>query len=99
VFSILVTTGAETDLRDLPARDRKTIVDAIESRLTVGPDVPTRNRKPLAALRPPWTGLDPVWELRVGEFRVFYDVDAEESCVYVRAVGRKPPHRTTEEIL
>lgn len=99
MFSILVTTGAESDLRALPARDRKAVVDAIENRLAVEPDVPTRNRKVLAALRPPWEGLDPVWELRVGEFRVFYDVDVEETRVYVRAVRRKPPHRTTEEIL
>jgi mRNA-degrading endonuclease RelE of RelBE toxin-antitoxin system len=99
VFEILVTRGAEGDLRDLPARDRKIIVEAIERRLEAEPDVPARNRKVLAALRPPWTGLDPVWELRVGGFRVFYDVDVEEERVYVRAVRRKPPHRTTEDIL
>ena len=94
-----MTRGAEGDLRGFPARDRKAIVDAMEKQLEFEPDVPTRNRKILAALRPPWTGLDPVWELRVGDFRVFYDVDAEVSRVYVRAVRRKPPHRTTEEIL
>jgi mRNA-degrading endonuclease RelE of RelBE toxin-antitoxin system len=99
VFEILVTRGAEGELRNLTARTRKTIVEAIERQLEAEPDVPTRNRKVLAALRPPWTGLDPVWELRVGDFRVFYDVDAEESRVYVRAIRRKPPHRTTEEIL
>lgn len=71
----------------------------MERQLVAAPDVPTRNRKALAALRPPWTGLDPVWKLRVGEFRVFYDVDLKEGRVYVRAVRRKPPHRTTEEIL
>jgi len=38
-------------------------------------------------------------ERRVGDWRVFYDVDGEERRVYVRAVRRKPPHRTTEEIL
>jgi len=41
----------------------------------------------------------PVWQLRVGEYRVFYDVDREEMAVYVRAVRLKPPHKTTEEIL
>jgi len=30
---------------------------------------------------------------------VFYDVDEEKMTVHVRAVRRKPPHRTTEEIL
>ncbi len=76
-----------------------TIVDAMERQLAGEPDVPARDRKGLVALRPPWTGLEPVWELRVGEFRVFYDVEAEEGRVYVRAMRRKPPHRTTEEIL
>jgi len=41
----------------------------------------------------------PIWELRVGEFRVFYDVDEEAQTVFVRAVRHKPPHKTTEEIL
>ncbi len=91
--------GSGGDLRHLSARERKSVVDAMERQLVTGPDVPTRNRKILAAMRPPWTGLDPVWELRVGDFRVFYDLDPEEERVYVRAVRRKPPHRTTEEIL
>ena len=50
-------------------------------------------------LTPPWEHVEPVWELRVGEFRVFYDVSEEESRVIVRAIRRKPPHKTTEEIL
>ncbi len=44
-------------------------------------------------------GIPPVWELRVREYRVFYDVAAAEQTVYVRAIRRKPGHRTTEEIL
>jgi len=41
----------------------------------------------------------PVWELRINEYRVFYDVDDAAKQVVVRAVRRKPPHKTTEEIL
>ena len=41
----------------------------------------------------------PIWELRVGEHRIFYDVNVEERTVYVRAVRRKAPHKTTKEIL
>ena len=40
-----------------------------------------------------------VWELRIGEFRVFYDVNEETALVTVRAIRQKPPHKTTEEIL
>jgi mRNA-degrading endonuclease RelE of RelBE toxin-antitoxin system len=50
-------------------------------------------------LIPPWTAELPVWELRIGEYRVFYDVSDEEETVYVRAVRKKPPGTTTEEIL
>jgi mRNA-degrading endonuclease RelE of RelBE toxin-antitoxin system len=41
----------------------------------------------------------PLWELRIGDFRVFYDVDNERQRVYVRAIREKPPHATSEEIL
>jgi len=37
--------------------------------------------------------------LRVGPFRVFYDVQEAERRVYVRAIRHKPAHRQTEEIL
>jgi len=40
----------------------------------------------------------PVWQLRVGEFRVFYDVDEEQEAVIVRAVRWKG-RKITEEIL
>jgi len=47
----------------------------------------------------PWDHQEPVWELRIGEHRVFYDVDEPARRVLVRAIRRKPPQRTTEEIL
>ena len=40
-----------------------------------------------------------MWELRVGECRVFYDVAVDDDVIYVRAVRRKPRGATTEEIL
>lgn len=50
----------------------------------------------LAALRPYDRRF---WELRVGEYRVFYDVQEQARLVTVRAIRLKPPHKTTEEIL
>ena len=87
------------DLKELRAHDRKIVVDAIEKNLIDQPTTVTRNRKPLASLVPPWTAEPPVWELRIGDYRVFYDVAEDESIVYVRAVRKKPRARTTEEIL
>jgi mRNA-degrading endonuclease RelE of RelBE toxin-antitoxin system len=42
---------------------------------------------------------EPMWELRIGKYRVFYDVNEEEQCVVIRAVREKPPHQTTEDVL
>ncbi|HSF17656.1 MAG TPA: type II toxin-antitoxin system RelE/ParE family toxin [Vicinamibacteria bacterium] len=50
-------------------------------------------------LIPPWGDELPVWELRVGDYCVFYDVSEEEKVVYVRAVRRKPGGRRTKDIL
>jgi mRNA-degrading endonuclease RelE of RelBE toxin-antitoxin system len=50
-------------------------------------------------LIPPWEYVEPVWELRVGAYRVFYDVEEETDVVMIRAIRYKPPHKTTEEIL
>jgi mRNA-degrading endonuclease RelE of RelBE toxin-antitoxin system len=59
---------------------------------------PTKRRKLLEGLVPPWDSERPVWQLRVGDFRVFYDVDEERREVIVRAIRRKGT-KGTEEIL
>lgn len=99
VYEIRFAEDVEIDLKKLSAYHRKAVLDAIEIQLRAEPTTETRNRKQLASLVPPWTAEPPIWELRVGEYRVFYDVSEEESVVYVRAVRRKPPGKTTEEIL
>ncbi len=75
------------------------MLDRIEVQLRYEPTRQTRNRKILVGLVPPWRHADPVWQLRVGEYRVFYDVDEAESAVIIRALRRKAPHGRTEDIL
>jgi mRNA-degrading endonuclease RelE of RelBE toxin-antitoxin system len=99
MYTIEYAVGAADDLKGLRARDRSRLLDRIEEQLTHEPARETRNRKTVAGLEPPWEHRDPVWELRVGEYRVFYDVDEAEVRVVVRAIRRKLPHKTTEEIL
>jgi mRNA-degrading endonuclease RelE of RelBE toxin-antitoxin system len=99
MFTIEYAIGVADDLAGMRAHDRGLILDKIEEQLTHQPTQVTRNRKPLPGLAPPWQHEPPVWELRVGEHRVFYDVNAEEQRVVVRAIRHKPPHKTTEEIL
>lgn len=83
----------------LPTFHRNQVVEAIEARLFHQPNVQTRNRKLLRGLVPPWEHLEATWEIRVGQSRVFYDVDESAGVVHIRAVRHKPAHRTTGDIL
>ena len=70
------------------------MLEAIERNLRE----PSRNRKELTGLVPPWEHVQPVWELRVGDHRVFYDAETEGRQVIVRAIRRKG-RWTTKEVL
>lgn len=96
---IKFSRDVEKDLRRVPAYYRAQVLDAIESELSHQPTTQTRNRKMLASLAPPWDAEPPVWELRVGDYRVFYDVSQKKKTIYVRAVTLKPHGRRTEDIL
>lgn len=99
MYQIEYVEGVADDLADLRAYERAHILDGIEEQLKYEPTRQTRNKKILVGLVPPWEHVEPVWELRIGEYRVFYDVDEETSTVTIRAIRHKPPHKTTEEIL
>jgi mRNA-degrading endonuclease RelE of RelBE toxin-antitoxin system len=99
VFEIRFAEAVEKDLRNIRIYYRNQILDAIEEQLAHEPDTRTRNRKILENLIPPWQTMAPIWELRVSEYRVFYDVSAAESVVYARAVRRKPRGSKTEDIV
>jgi mRNA-degrading endonuclease RelE of RelBE toxin-antitoxin system len=98
MFAIRFARGALDDLRRLRAHDRASVVDEIERCLVAQPQEPSRNRKELMALVPPWEHVPPVWELRVDDYRVFYDVDAGARRVVIRTVRRKG-RSTTREIV
>jgi hypothetical protein len=71
----------------LTKREQNIVLDAIINQLSYQANVETRNRKrmrsnPLAC-----------WELRVGNLRIYYDVEEDQdkqlSIVAIRAVGIK----------
>jgi mRNA-degrading endonuclease RelE of RelBE toxin-antitoxin system len=99
VYKIEYSEGVADDLRLLRASQRAQILDRIEVQLRHEAARPARNRKIVVGLVPPWEHADPIWELRIGEYRVFYDVDQDEGTVMIRAIRHKPLHKTTEEIL
>ena len=59
------------------------ILDSINRQLRYEPTAATRNRK---RLQPNSTAE---WELRLGQFRVFYDVDQQVRIVEIQRVGEK----------
>ncbi|HTU90267.1 MAG TPA: type II toxin-antitoxin system RelE/ParE family toxin [Gemmataceae bacterium] len=99
MYEMEYTEGVAEDLKGLRANDRKRILDKIDEQLTHNPTEETRNKKILVGLKPPWEHEEPVRELRVSKYRIFYDVDEEGQRVIVRAIREKPLHQTTEEIL
>ncbi len=87
-YRIEYSPEAEEHLRVLTVRQQRTILNMVDRQLLHQPTVETRNRKPM---RP-----NPVapWELRIGNLRVYYDVEEEpEPVVFIRAVGIKERNR------
>ncbi len=78
---------ARDHLRRLSAHLHALVLDEVERHLTQRPDEPTQKQKQLAE-NPLAT-----WELRLGDIRVFYDVNREENTVDIVAVGVKEHNR------
>src|SRR6266516_48511 len=92
-YEIVVHELAVKELASLRAFDRRRVLAEIRRELTDQPTVATRRRKCLLDLTPSFDHDLPVWELRVGIFLVFYDVEEAESRVHVPTVRRKEPLR------
>ena|SRR5438128_5910250 len=97
-YEIEVHELAVEELAQLRAFERRRILAEIRGQLTDQPAVATRRRKCLLDLTRSFEHELPVWELRVGEFRVFYDVQEDGQRVHVRAVRRKEAPQKTEDI-
>ena len=82
-FRIEVTEEARLDLLSYFAHEQKIITGEVRTQLEYQPLVETRNRKQLRG--------NPVasWELRIGKFRVFYEVHEDPRTITIVAVGHK----------
>jgi mRNA-degrading endonuclease RelE of RelBE toxin-antitoxin system len=87
MYQLRFTPSALEDLKWFSRSEQRQIAQGIEQQVPYEPTVATRNRK---TLRPNKTSD---WELRIGKFRVFYDADAEEQVVKIKAVGQKEGNR------
>jgi mRNA-degrading endonuclease RelE of RelBE toxin-antitoxin system len=96
-YQIVFHELAIKELESIRVFDQRRILAGIRKQLSDQPSVPTRRRKCLIDLTPSFEYASPVWELRVGAFRVFYDVAEDEKRVHIRAVRHK--RQRTEDIL
>lgn len=83
MYDIEFDPDALEDLSSLRKFEQTQVLDGIEIQLRHDPDFETRNRK---RLRPNEIAE---WELRVGQLRVFCNVNAADSIVRIEAVGMK----------
>lgn len=82
-FTVKLNRSADADLTCFRKSDQNRILDAIEEQLSHQPTQETRNRK---RMRPnPFAER----ELRVGAFRVYFNVNEEASVVNVVGIGLK----------
>ncbi|MBN2497906.1 MAG: type II toxin-antitoxin system RelE/ParE family toxin [Deltaproteobacteria bacterium] len=98
MYSIELSELAVEQLEKTKVFDQNRILDEIEKQLTREPTRKTKRKKILKGLKPPWLQAEPVWQLRIGDYRVFYDVDPKLETVTVHAVLYKGS-KTTGEIL
>ena len=82
-YEIEFTPEALDDLRLFRKFEQQLIIDGIESQLRREPSTETRHRKKLR----PNEVAD--WELRLGKYRLFYNVQAEVQIVSIEAIGFK----------
>jgi mRNA-degrading endonuclease RelE of RelBE toxin-antitoxin system len=83
MYEIEFTPEALEDLKALRKFEQRDVIEGIESQLMHEPRKETRNRK---KLRPNDVAER---ELRIGRFRVFYNVDDDARIVSIEAVGFK----------
>ncbi len=75
--------SALEDLEIFKRYEQAIILDTIDQQLLHEPDVEVRNRRPMEP------NILATWELRIGVYRVFYDVDQHNRIVKINAIGYK----------
>jgi mRNA-degrading endonuclease RelE of RelBE toxin-antitoxin system len=97
-YKIDIRDVAYDELQAIKPFYRRRIIQSIDQQLVHEPTVETKNRKVLTGFQPSFEHEEPIWELRIGEYRVYYDVNEGLQCVTVRSIRKKPPHKATEQI-
>ena len=86
-FEINLTDGAQADLHWFATYAQRIIADGIEVHLRYQP---TAGSRKIIAMQPnPVAG----WELRLGDYRILYDVNDAGHIVTVQLIGEKRGNR------
>ncbi len=83
MYQIEYTPQAIEDLKYFKKHEQQQILNEIPVQLRYEPSVETRNRK---RTRP---NSIAGWELRIAEFRVFYNVEEQIQIVEIKRIGEK----------
>lgn len=83
MYTIEYSMQALTDIGWFRKHEQSEVFDNVDQQLQFEPLIETRNRK---RLKPNATAE---WELRIGKFRVFYDVDTVVQIVAIERVAEK----------
>ncbi len=80
-YVVDISDDAETDLSYYRAYERRIILEAALTTLRCQPGCETRNQKKLRE--------NPIapWELKIGNYRVFYAIDSDVSVVIIVSIG------------
>ena len=88
-FDLKWTESALEDLTFFRKYEQTLILDQVDVQLSYEPATETRHRKP----------LEPnelaEWEVRIGAYRVFDDIDTTDATVKIKAVGSKQHNTLT----
>jgi mRNA-degrading endonuclease RelE of RelBE toxin-antitoxin system len=84
MYQVEFTPESVLDLRYLKKFEQNIVIDAIQTQLVYEPTLETKNR---FRRNPPDIAE---WELRIGVFRVFYNVDEVIQIVSIERIGEKP---------
>jgi len=80
----------EDDFKDIDRSDQQKIIRSIRKKLTTEPE---RYGKPLRG------DLKGLWKLRVGQYRVVYEVKTDNVMVYVIKVGFRRDDEVYREVI
>ena len=86
MYTIEFTTEAEADLRWFSRREQNMVLEGIKNHLVYEPLKVTRNQHPC---REDETMIAD-WELRLGVYRTYYNVDEADLVVVIERIGSKP---------